>query len=190
MVAILDIHVDGSPVLKKVAKRVREMDGEVRQLVLDMTETMMAANGLGLAANQVGVARRVIIVLFQDGPHAFINPKIVKWSKEYDSRDEGCLSFPNIYGEVERDLKVVVEAQDLDMKKHRFTVEGMGARAFQHEIDHLNGITFVTRAKPGTLHEVIPEELDEEDEDDFEEEEYDLDLPDADIPGTKSPEAG
>lgn len=163
--AILKVHTDGSPVLKKVAKRVREVDDSLLQLINDMKETMVQYNGIGLAANQVGVLKRVITVQFDQGPTPFINPRIVKWSKETETKDEGCLSFPNIYGKVERDLEVVVEALDLEMKKHKLTMRGLGARVFQHEIDHLNGITFNTRAIPDTLHEFIPEEYDDEDDD-------------------------
>jgi peptide deformylase len=162
--AVLDIHTDGSPILKKMAKRVHEVDDNLRQLIEDMKETMVARNGIGLAANQVGELKRVIIVMFEEGPTPFINPKIIKWSKETDSREEGCLSFPMIYGKVARDLKIVVEAQDLEMKTHKLTMEGLGARVFQHEIDHLNGITFNTRAEPGTLHEVTFDDDDDEDE--------------------------
>lgn len=173
--AVLEILKDAATPLKKVAKRVNEVDGDLQKLVEDMTETMQTARGIGLAANQVGVLRRVIIVLFEDGPRAYINPKVVKWSKNTDSRDEGCLSFPNIYGEVERDLCVTIEAQDVELNKQRFTVEGLGARIFQHEIDHLNGITFLKRAKPDTIREVIPEEIDDEEEiDDGDDGEYGL----------------
>ena len=173
--AVLDIHTDGSPILKKMAKRVQQVDEDLLQLIADMKETMVAANGIGLAANQVGVLKRVITVMFDEGPMAFINPKIVKWSKETAIREEGCLSFPRIYGKVERDVRVIVEAQDLDLKNHRLTMEGMGARVFQHEIDHLNGITFDTRAIPGTLHEFIPDEFEQDDEDgDFDEQDEDM----------------
>ena len=157
--AILEILKDGSPVLKKVAKRISQIDAELLQLIEDMKETMTEAHGLGLAANQVGIPRRIIIAFYEDGPRAYINPRIVRWSREWETTDEGCLSFPLIYGKVKRDLKVLVEAQDLELKKHRFKAEGLGARVFQHEIDHLNGITFDTRAEPGTLREIRPDEI-------------------------------
>ena len=172
--AILEILKDTAVPLKKVAKRVNEVDENVLKLVADMTETLKDARGLGLAGNQVGVLRRVIIVQFNDGFRPYLNPKIVKWSKRTECHDEGCLSFPNIYGEVERDLCITVEAQDIELNKQRFTVEGLGARIFQHEIDHLNGITFIKRAKPDTIREVIPDDFDEDDdyEDDDIDEEY------------------
>lgn len=170
--AVLDIHTDGSPYLKKMAKRVHEIDDDLLRLIEDMKETMVEKNGIGLAANQVGELKRVIIVMFEQGPIPFINPKVIKWSKETVSREEGCLSFPMIYGKVERDIKIVVEAMDLDMKTHKLTMEGMGARVFQHEIDHLNGITFDTRAEPDSLHEINPDDYDDDDDcdDDYEEE--------------------
>lgn len=160
--AVLDIHTDGSPFLKKMAKRVHEIDEDLIQLIEDMKETMVERNGIGLAANQVGELKRVIIVMFEQGPTPFINPKIIKWSKETESREEGCLSFPMIYGKVDRDINIVVEAQDLEMKTHKLTMQGLGARVFQHEIDHLNGITFDTRAEPGTLHEVTFDDAEED----------------------------
>ena len=173
--AVLEILKDAAVPLKKVAKRVNEVDDGLRRLVEDMTETLQDARGLGLAGNQVGVLRRVIIVMFEEGPRAYINPKIVKWSKNTDSRDEGCLSFPNIYGEVERDLCITIEAQDIELNRQRFTVENLGARIFQHEIDHLNGITFLKRAKPDTIREVVPDDIDDEEEfDDEDNDDYGL----------------
>ncbi|MFH1538954.1 MAG: peptide deformylase, partial [bacterium] len=118
-------------------------------------------NGLGLAGNQVGVARRIITVKMDDGPKVFINPRLKKMSKEKVESDEGCLSFPMMLGAVKRSRSVTVVARDLDMKEVKIEAEGLLARAFQHEIDHLNGIVFLDRAEPGTVREIVIEEEEE-----------------------------
>jgi peptide deformylase len=125
---------------------VARVDDEVRQLVEDLFETMRAAKGVGLAANQVGVARRVAVVDVGDQgppPLVLINPTIVGHSAETDTAEEGCLSIPEIYGDVERPLSVTLEALDLDGRPYRLDVSGYKARAVQHEIDHLDGVLFL-----------------------------------------------
>jgi peptide deformylase len=122
------------------------VDEEVRALVDDLFETMRAARGVGLAANQVGVARRVAVVdVGEDDPPplVLINPTIVASSEEVESAEEGCLSIPEIYGDVARPTAVTVEALDRDGRSYRVEVRGYKARAVQHEIDHLDGILFV-----------------------------------------------
>ena len=124
------------------------MDDDVRRLVDDLLETMRAAKGVGLAANQVGVARRVAVV-GTDAEHryALVNPVIVE--REGTVKDEeGCLSIPEIYGDVERSARVVVEALDENGKKRRIEGTELLARAIQHEIDHLDGILFLDRVGP------------------------------------------
>lgn len=140
------LHLLGSPVLRQKAKAVAQVDDEVRALVDDLFETMRAAKGVGLAANQVGVARRVAVVDVGDDdppPLVLINPVIVERGDEVETAEEGCLSIPEIYGDVERQAHIVVEALDRDGKKYRAQTTGYKARAIQHEIDHLDGILFL-----------------------------------------------
>lgn len=140
------LHLLGSPVLRQQAAPVARVDDEVRRLVDDLLETMRAARGVGLAANQVGVARRVAVVdVGEDAPPplVLINPKIVERGAETETAEEGCLSIPDIFGEVERPARVVVEALDRDGKPYRAEATGYKARAIQHEIDHLDGILFL-----------------------------------------------
>ena len=140
------LHLLGSPVLRQRAAPVARVDDEVRRLVDDLFETMRAAKGVGLAANQVGAARRVAVVDVGDDappPLVLINPVIVARSGEKEIAEEGCLSIPEIFGDVERAQRVTVEA--LDREGHRYSVEvsGYKARAVQHEVDHLDGILFL-----------------------------------------------
>lgn len=140
------LHVLGSPLLRQQARAVRTVDDEVRQLVDDLFETMRAAKGVGLAANQIGVARRVAVVDIGDDdppPLVLINPVIVERSDEDETAEEGCLSIPEIFGDVTRSARVVVEALDRDGRKFRADAHGYKARAIQHEIDHLDGILFL-----------------------------------------------
>jgi len=145
-VTIRKLHLLGSPVLRQRATPVGAVDDAVRQLVDDLFETMRAAKGVGLAANQVGVARRVAVVdVGEDDPPplVLINPRIVHASDVTETAEEGCLSIPDIYGEVERPLAVTVEALDRDGRPYRVEVAGFKARAVQHEIDHLDGVLFL-----------------------------------------------
>ena len=140
------LHVLGSPVLRQQAASVRAVDDEVRQLVDDLFETMRAAKGVGLASNQIGVARRVAVVDVGEEdppPLVLINPVIVERGDEQETAEEGCLSIPEIFGDVERPAHVVVEALDRDGRKYRVEAHGYKARAIQHEIDHLDGVLFL-----------------------------------------------
>ena len=140
------LHLLGSPVLRQQAAPVARVDDVVRQLVDDLLETMRAAKGVGLAANQIGVARRVAVVDIGEEdppPLVLINPAILERSDEQETAEEGCLSIPEIFGDVERHARVVVEALDRDGKKFRAEAQGYKARAIQHEIDHLDGILFL-----------------------------------------------
>lgn len=139
--AVRFIREDGDEVLRKVSKRVDTIDERLKVLLGDMAETMYAANGVGLAAPQVGVLKRVVIVDVGEGLIELINPEIVK--QEGEQIDvEGCLSIPGVAGEVKRPAKVVVEAQNREGEK--ITVEGeeLLAVALCHEIDHLDGVLF------------------------------------------------
>lgn len=140
--ALLDLHLLGSPALRARATEVTVFDDELRTFIDDLFETMDAAEGVGLAANQVGVTRRVAVVGVEDDRFAMVNPVIV--SVEGKARaEEGCLSIPDVSAEVTRPDQIVLEALDRDGKPYRRTLEGYVARAVQHEIDHLDGILFL-----------------------------------------------
>lgn len=144
--AILEIKKAGDKVLKEICQPVEKIDRKVRQLLDDMAETMYSANGAGLAAPQIGVTLRLVVIDVGDGLIELINPEIVKYEGSVKDT-EGCLSIPDIWGEVERYSKVVVESLNRRGKKQRLVGEGLLARAFQHELDHLNGILFIDRAE-------------------------------------------
>ncbi len=136
------LHLLGSPVLRQRSAEVVAVDDEVRRLVADMFETMDAAKGVGLAANQVGVARRVAVVDADGDRFAMIDPVILE-TEGRSTAEEGCLSIPEVYGDVARPDRVVIEALDQDGNRYRREATGLKARAIQHEIDHLDGILFL-----------------------------------------------
>jgi peptide deformylase len=140
--SLLNLHLLGSPVLRRHSESVAAVDDDVRRLIADMFETMDAAKGIGLAANQVGVARRVAVVDVDDDRFVMVNPRLVE-TEGKDSAEEGCLSIPDIYADVTRPDRVVVEALDADGNPYRKEATGLKARAIQHEIDHLDGILFL-----------------------------------------------
>ncbi|MEA2723700.1 MAG: peptide deformylase [Gemmatimonadales bacterium] len=140
--SLRSLHLLGSPVLRQHSAEVKTVDDEVRRLVADLFETMDAAKGVGLAANQVGVARRVAVVDADGDRFVMIDPTIVE-TEGRSTDEEGCLSIPEIYGEVTRPERVVVEALDQDGARYRKEATGLKARAIQHEIDHLDGILFL-----------------------------------------------
>ncbi|MBL8978620.1 MAG: peptide deformylase [Gemmatimonadetes bacterium] len=140
--SLLDLHLLGSPVLREASKPVAVVDDGVRRFIADLFETMYAAKGVGLAANQVGVATRIAVVDAEDARLVLINPKIVEASGK-ETGEEGCLSIPELYGDVTRPDRVVVEALDEQGHPWRRELTGLPARAVQHEIDHLDGILFL-----------------------------------------------
>lgn len=146
--ALRQIHLLGSSVLRERAHEVGDPDDEDRQLVKDLFETMRADEGIGLAANQVGVTRRVAVVEVQDEPAVvLIDPEIVE--KEGTVRgEEGCLSIPDIFGDVDRAFRIVVETTTVEGKRERVEATDLRARAIQHEIDHLDGILFLDHLSP------------------------------------------
>lgn len=146
--AIRAIHILGSPVLREVASEVEVFDAELRQFIEDLYETMEAASGVGIAANQVGETRRVAVIDADGHSFAMINPIIVEKSKARSSSEEGCLSIPDLAGEVNRPAEVILEALDQDGKPFRIEASGLLARAIQHEIDHLDGILFIDHFSP------------------------------------------
>jgi peptide deformylase len=140
--SLLPLHLLGSPVLRRHSDPVESVDDEVRRLIEDMFETMDAARGIGLAANQVGISRRVAVVDVEGDRFAMINPRIVE-AEGRAVAEEGCLSIPEIYGDVARAERVVLEALDANGLAYRREATGLKARAIQHEIDHLDGILFL-----------------------------------------------
>ena len=139
--ALRNIVQGGDPVLRKKCREVTEFNERLNVLLDDMKETLILANGAGLAAPQVGVLKRVAIVSVDDKFYELINPEIIKTDGEEIS-PEGCLSLPGICGTVSRPYKVTIRAQDRFGKTFTASGEGLLARAFCHEIDHLDGILF------------------------------------------------
>ena len=140
--SLLPIHLLGSPVLRQRSTEVTTVDDEVRRVVEDMFETMDAAKGVGLAANQIGLARRIAVVDAEGDRFVMIDPLIVETAGS-STAEEGCLSIPEIYGDVTRPERVVIEAFDEQGNRYRREAIGLKARAIQHEIDHLDGILFL-----------------------------------------------
>ncbi|MBB6308065.1 peptide deformylase [Xanthobacter tagetidis] len=146
--SIRPILILPEPKLRAISKPVAKIDGEVRKLVEDMFETMYDAPGIGLAAIQVGVERRIVTIdTARDGedkkPLALINPEIVAASDELSVYSEGCLSIPEYYEEVERPARVAIRFMDLEGKLREMEADGLFATCVQHEIDHLNGVLFI-----------------------------------------------
>ncbi len=144
--AIYPIRTFGDPVLRLETKTVTEIDDAVRTLVQDMIETMYAAPGVGLAANQIGVARKIAVFDAQDdlGPRVMINPEIVELSGEW-VYEEGCLSVPGHWWEIERPGFARARALDLDGKEVEYAGDGLLGRVLQHEIDHLDSKLLIDR---------------------------------------------
>jgi peptide deformylase len=140
--ALLDIHVLGSPILRRETQLVQQMTPELRKLVSDMFDTMYAAKGIGLAAPQVGRGERIAVVDIEKDPITLINPVITARSGK-SKREEGCLSIPDIHYEVERAAKVIVTALDVDMKPITLDGTDLLGTCLQHEIDHLHGRLFL-----------------------------------------------
>ncbi len=146
--ALRDILIVPDPVLKQVSKAVDVVDDDLRALMDDMLETMYAAPGIGLAAIQIGVARRVIVMDLarqeeEPQPRYFVNPEILWASEETQPYEEGCLSVPEIYDEVERPAHVKLRYLDYNGKTVEEDAEGMYAVCIQHEMDHLDGVLFI-----------------------------------------------
>jgi len=142
-VSILDIRVLGDPILRQSTVPVREITEELRTLVADMFETMHHARGIGLAAPQVGRTERLAVIEIEGEPLVVINPEIVDTSSGKAKAEEGCLSIPDIYADVERPKDVVVRAMDLEGKMYEVQATELLARCLQHEIDHLDGKLFL-----------------------------------------------
>src|SRR5688500_15926877 len=145
------LRIMGDPVLREKAAPVAEVNSEIRTLIADMFDTMYAEEGVGLAAPQVGIGARVIVVDPREGdaqPLALVNPEIVYFSEDVDRAEEGCLSIPGLKEIVERALAVRVEGLDREGNPVTIEAEGFLARILQHEVDHIDGILFLDRVSP------------------------------------------
>jgi peptide deformylase len=150
-VSLLELRLMGDPVLRRVAEPVTGMTDELRRLIEDMFDTMYAEEGVGLAAPQVGIPQRVIVVDAREDdlqPFALINPEITSFSADVDRAEEGCLSIPGLREIVERPYAVSVRGLDRDGAPIEFEAAGLLARILQHEVDHLDGVLFVDRVSP------------------------------------------
>ena len=156
--ALRTIRVEGDPVLTKISRPVDKMTPRIHDLITDMLDTMYEAMGVGLAAPQVGILKRVVVIDVGDGPIILINPEIIEKSGE-QTGDEGCLSVPGMSGQVTRPDYVKVKALNEDMEEVVYEGEGPLARAFCHELDHLDGHMY-TELVEGELHRVSYDEED------------------------------
>lgn len=158
--AIRQVRIDGDPILRKKSKEIKEVNHRIKILLEDMVDTMEDEDGIGLAAPQIGVLRRAIVVDIGEGPIKMLNPEIV--DEEGEKIDiEGCLSVPGRSGTVKRPLKIRTKYMDMEGKEQIMESEDLLARAICHEIDHLNGILYIDKM----IEEVVLEDIDEDEED-------------------------
>ena len=158
--AIRKIRTMGDRILNKVCRPVEEMTPKIQELVEDMLETMYDAYGVGLAAPQVGILKRIVVIdIGDDNAYTLINPKIIEADGE-QTGEEGCLSLPGLQGTVTRPNHVICEAYDEDMQLRQIEGEGLLARAICHELDHLDGILYKDKVEDG-LYKVEPVEPEE-----------------------------
>jgi peptide deformylase len=157
--ALRTIRVEGDEVLTKVSRPVDKMTPRIHDLITDMLDTMYDAMGVGLAAPQVGILKRIVVIDIGEGPIVLINPEILETSGE-QTGDEGCLSVPGMAGQVTRPNYVKVKALNEDMDEVVYEGEGLLARAFCHELDHLDGHMY-TELVEGELHHVSYDEDEE-----------------------------
>lgn len=156
--AIRQIRLEKDEILRKKSREVDIIDDKIQTLIDDMIDTMYKYNGVGLAAVQVGILKKVIVIDIDDGNGVItlINPKITKIKGEQEV-EEGCLSFPNQYAKMIRPKEVTVEALDRSGKKITIKAKDLLAQAIAHECDHLDGVVFIDKIIPGTLEHVEPE---------------------------------
>lgn len=152
---VREIVTNPAPVLRQKARKVTDFGADLQKLIDDMVETMRAAPGVGLAAPQVDIPLRVIVVEFgdeenEDAPaklYSLVNPEVIRTSSESETGTEGCLSIPGFVGDVDRPVAVTVKGMNRNGKPMRVKAKGWLARIFQHEIDHVNGVLFIDRAE-------------------------------------------
>ena len=156
--AIRKVREEGDEILKKKSKEVEVIDDKIKQLIEDMVETMHAYDGVGLAAVQVGILKRILVIDLYDGSPIvkLINPVILKQKGEQEV-DEGCLSFPNKYVKVKRPMEVTVEGLNENGEKIKITGKELLAQAISHEVDHLNGIVLTDVMIPGSMEYITPD---------------------------------
>lgn len=160
----LELHYLGDRVLRQPAKRIAKIDESVRQLAKEMLQTMYSANGIGLAAPQVGVHKQLLVIDCepdndQNPPLVLINPQIIRYGKELCVVEEGCLSIPNVYLDVTRPQSIKIAFKDENGRPQKLQATGLLARVIQHEMDHLNGVMFVDRVEnPLALTEALKKE--------------------------------
>lgn len=147
---MLEILKEDHKLLRRKAKRIDKIDDSIRDLAAGMIESMTVANGIGISGNQVGVLKRIIVVLVNEEPKVMVNPEIVFISDEVCKIEEGCLSFPGQYYEIERPEKVTVKYRDLSGHPVLETYGGLVARCILHELDHLDGVVFLKRVSNGS----------------------------------------
>ena len=161
--ALRQIRVYGDDILTKKCREVKEMTPRLKELIDDMLETMYDAEGVGLAAPQVGVLRRIVVIDVGEGPIVLVNPRIIEQDGEQEGM-EGCLSVPGKIGQVTRPNHVIVEGLDADMNPVRVEGEDLLARALCHELDHLEGVVYTSKVE-GELYDAVDEEEEEVPED-------------------------
>lgn len=144
--AVYSIVKIGDPILREKAQTVKKITPNIIKLLENLKDTLYEANGVGLAAPQIGVPKRVVVIDVGEGLLELINPEIIEYSDETELGVEGCLSIPGAQGEVERYSRVVVKALNRDGEPITITGEGLLARCLQHEIDHLYGVLYIDRA--------------------------------------------
>ena len=158
--ALLKLRIVPDPVLRQKAKRIRKLDGSVQHLIDDMIETMHHENGVGLAANQIGVLQRIAVIQLPEDEEArvLINPEVIEREGEREV-EEGCLSVPGYRGELHRSEALKVKARDRHGKPYRIRADGFLAQVLEHEIDHLNGSLYLDHLEsPEKLSKLEPEE--------------------------------
>lgn len=155
--AIRKIRQLGDEILRKKCREVPEMTPKLQELVEDMYDTMYEAEGVGLAASQVGILKRIVVIDVDGTPYTMVNPRILEVSEDTELGSEGCLSVPGKAGDVIRPVSVRAEAWDENMEHYVVEADGYLARAICHELDHLEGIVYVDKVE-GELFDVEPEE--------------------------------
>jgi peptide deformylase len=156
---VLKVRCVPDPVLRRKAKRISALDAKIQKLIDDMLETMSAASGVGLAAPQVGVSLRLVVIgLPGEEPMVLVNPEVVKRTGEREV-DEGCLSVPGYRGKVKRSEAVTVKARDREWKQCRYKGTELLGQVLEHEIDHLNGVLYIDSIEnPEDLYSIEPQE--------------------------------
>lgn len=154
--AIRNIRIEGDPLLRKRSREVEEINDRILEQIEDLKDTMIDANGLGIAAPQVGILRRIFVIDMREGegPVVYINPEIVEFSEKESIDMEGCLSVPDRSGYVKRPSKVTLSYTDINGKRQEIVAEDYFAKAIQHELDHLDGILYIDKLEDLTEEEI------------------------------------